>query len=248
MRFHNKYKSYDHLSQIFEKFPLRVLKFKNTKWKRIQKTLSFKLSNADLISKRKKSNQQKLKKFKNNILVKASFKTWEKIKSFYQTGRKTINLLFNTFDQSISNTSFRKTILDLKASHETLDIYRQVLLKPEFNLSILLWRLHFFSSSFQASQAIYDKKVQVNNKFVGSNFLLSRGDIISVTLKCHNINMNIKKSKLNFSSSDTILSFVEIDYYSNTIVIVRGLEDLTQTDFYFIRPEFCNVKKIKDYI
>lgn len=248
MRSHNKYKSYDQLTQIFEKFPLRVLKFKNTKWKRIQKALSFKLPKRELTMKKKKLGRHELKKFRNNLLIKVQYKTWEKVKSFYQNGRKITNVLFNTFDQAVSNTSIRKNILNPKASCQNLNIYRQILLRPEFKLNVLLWRLNLFCSSYQASQAISNKRVCVNNKFIGSNFSLSKGDIISLVPKCYKKNTNIRKSRLNFSSSDNILSFVEVDYYSNQIVIIKSLEDLSHEDLYFIRPEFCNLKKIKDYI
>lgn len=245
MRLQNKYKSYDQLAQIFEGFPLRVLKFKNTKWKRVQKVLSFKLPKNVLLNKKKKN---KIKRFKDHLLVKVNFRTWEKVKSFYQSGRKITNLLFNTFDQSVSNTEFKRSILYSKASCEILSVYRQMILKPEFRLNILLWRLNIFCSSYQATQAIHDKKVLVNDKIVGSNFLLSKGDIVSLNLKCHQKNINLKKSKLNFSPTDVILSFVEIDYYSNNIVIIKSLENLGHDDLRFIRTEFCNLKKMKDYI
>ena len=244
MRLHNKYKSYNELTQIFEKFPLRILKFKSTKWKKIQKILSFKLPKKTSISK----ISYKSKKFKDNLLVKVNYKTWEKIKRFYQSGRKITNLLFNIFDQSISTTYLKKNILNSKTSCEILNIYQEILLKPEFKLNILLWRLNIFCSSFQASQAIYNKKVQVNDKFVAPNFVLSKGDIISLKSKIYEKNIHIKKSKSNFSPSDVILSFIEIDYYSNNIVLLKNLKDLSQDDFYLIRTEFCNIKKIKDYI
>jgi ribosomal protein S4 len=245
MRFQNKYKSYNQLAQVFEEFPLRVLKFKNTKWKRVQKILSFKLPKNILSNKKKK---HKLKKFKDHLLVKVNFRTWEKVKDFYQSGRKITNLLFNTFDQAVSNTELRKSILCSKVSCEILNVYRQMLLKPEFRLNILLWRLNIFDSSCQATQAIHDKKILVNDKVVGSNFLLSKGDIIFLKLKCYRHNVNLKKSRLNFSPTDVILSFVEIDYYSSHIVIIKSLENLGHDDLRFIRSESFNLKKIKDYI
>lgn len=245
MRFQNKYKSYDQLAQIFEEFPLRVLKFKNTKWKRVQKMLSFKLPKAVSLDKKKKHRP---KRFKDHLLVKVNFKTWEKVKNFYQNGRKITNLLFNTFDQAISNTDFKKNVSNAKVTCQILDVYRQMLLKAEFKLNILLWRLNIFESSYQSSQAIHNKKVLVNSKVVGSNFLLSKGDIISLEPKYYHKNMNLKKSKLNFSPSDAIFSFIEIDYYSTHIVIIKSLENLGHEDLRLIRSESCNLKKIKDYI
>jgi ribosomal protein S4 len=245
MRFQNKYKSYDQSIQIFEKFPLRVLKFKNTKWKRIQKLL---LSNFSKTQKKKKLKDVKSKKIRNNLFVKVDFKTWEKIKIFYQNGRKITNLIFNVFDQAFTNSELKVNLLGLKASGKILDVYRQTILKPEFKLSILLWRLNLFCSSFQASQAIDEKKVIVNGKAVGNNFSILKGDIIYLITENYKKNTNIRKSKIEFSFSDTVSTFVEIDYYSNLIVVIKDLKNLSEQDLYFIRPEFCNLKKIKDYI
>ena len=245
MRFQNRYKSYDQSIQIFEKFPLRVLKFKNTKWKRIQKLL---LSNFSKTRKKKKLKDSKFKKIRSNFFVKVDFKTWEKVKTFYQNGRKITNLIFNMFDQSFTNSKLRVNLLGPKASGKILDVYRQIMLRPEFKLSILLWRLNLFCSSFQASQAINEKKVIVNGKPVGNNFSILKGDIIHLVTENYKKNTNIRKSKIQFSPSDTILTFVEVDYYSNLIVIIKDLKDLSGQDLYLIRPEFCNLKKIKDYI
>lgn len=245
MRSQNKYKSYDQLIQIFEKFPLRVLKFKNTKWKRIQKLL---LSNFSKTRKKKKVKDCKPKKIRNNLFVKVDFKTWEKVKIFYQNGRKITNLIFNIFDQAFTNSELKVNLLGSKASGKILDVYRQTILRPEFKLSILLWRLNLFCSSFQASQAIDEKKVIVNGKPVGNNFSILKGDIIYLITENYKKNTNIRKSEIEFSLSDTVSTFVEIDYYSNLIVVIKDLKNLSEQDLYFIKPEFCNLKKIKDYI
>lgn len=244
MRYQSRYKSYDQSIQIFEKFPLRVLKFRNTKWKRIQRLLLLNFFRTG----NKKLKDSKQKKIRNNIFVKVDFKTWEKVKTFYQNGRKIANLIFNMFDQAVANSELRVNLLGSKASSEVLDVYRQIMLKPEFKLSILLWRLSFFCSSFQASQAINEKKVVVNGKFIGNNLLILKGDVIHLVPENYKRNTSIHKSKTQFLPSDTILTFVEVDYYSNLIVILKDLKELSEQDLHFIRPEFCNVKKIKDYI
>jgi ribosomal protein S4 len=240
MRSQNKYKNYDQSVLISEKFPLRILKFKNTKWKKVQKILLFKI--------KKKFKSNKPKKFKSNLSVKVDFKIWEKVKSFYQNGRKVTNSIFNTLDKSLANSNLKKNLLNSKFSFEILDIYRQTLLKPEFKLSILLWKLNFFSSSFQASQAISEKKIYINGIPVKTNFSLLKGDIIHLRAEIYKKNNDVRKSKIFFSPSDTILSFVELDYYSNAVVIVKNLEELSDQDLYFIKQEFYNLKKIKDYI
>ena len=80
MRFINKYKSYDKLFSIFEKFPLRIAKFKSTKWKKIQRLLLFKSSKRSkysttltkAVGSKKKAKFSRRKLFFNNLLVKVS--------------------------------------------------------------------------------------------------------------------------------------------------------------------------------
>ena len=60
--------------------------------------------------------------------------------------------------------------------------------------------------------------------------------------------MNITQKRNKSSLSDIIFSFIEVDYYSNNIVILKDLKDLTTDDFYLLLNETYNIKKIKDYI
>jgi ribosomal protein S4 len=127
-------------------------------------------------------------------------------------------------------------------------MYLHTLLKPEFRLDILLWRLNFFESSYQARQAINEKKVKVNQKRVAGNFFLSKGDIISFSHSFNFKNLDISEKINKNTQSDTVFSFVEVDYYSNTVVVIKNLKDLTTDDFHLLLNETYNIKKIKDYI
>ena len=231
MRLRPKYKGYNQLSQLFDKFPLRILKFKNTKWKKIQKVLS--------------TSQLNKKSFVENFSVKAPYKTWEKINNYYREGHKLKNLIFLLYDKSISVSYFRSVLKNNSLSSTLRSMYLYTLLKPEFRLDILLWRLNFFESSYQARQAINERRVKVNEKVVAGNFFFKKGDLISfIDLK----NLNITQKRTKSSLSDIIFSFIEVDYYSNNIVILKDLKDLTTDDFYLLLNETYNIKKIKDYI
>jgi len=231
MRLRSKYKGYNQLLQLFDKFPLRILKFKSTKWKKIQKVLS--------------TSQLNKKNFVENFSVKVPYKTWEKINNYYREGHKLKNLIFLLYDKSISVSYFRSVLKNNSLSSTLRSMYLYTLLKPEFRLDILLWRLNFFESSYQARQAINEKKVKVNEKTVAGNFFLKKGDLISfIDLK----NLNITKKRNKSSLSDIVFSFIEVDYYSNNIVILKDLKDLTTDDFHLLLNETYNIKKIKDYI
>ena len=234
MRLRCKYKGYNNLSQPFERFPVRVLKFRNTKWKRVQKQLSSSLF-LD-------------KKFVDNFSTKVSYKTWEKLDNYYREGNRLKNNIVNFFDKSISASSLKKILKNSSLSSTTRGMYLHTLLKPEFRVDILLWRLNFFASSYEARQALNERKILVNQKAVSGNFFLSKGDVVSFTNKCNVDFLTIKEHKNNFLSTDTILSFVEVDYYSNTVVVIKDLTDLTADDFYLIVKESFNLKYIRDYI
>ena len=231
MRLRCKYKGYNHLTHSFEQFPLRVLKFKSTKWKRLQKVLSLSATT---------------KKFTENLSIKVPFKSWDKINNYYKEGNRLKNVIFNLYDKSVS-ASYLKSVLK-NSSSNIRKMYLYALLKPEFRIDILLWRLNFFSSSYQARQYINNGDILVNKKSVLGNFFLSKGDIISFNEKIDLSIINPKKIKLRNSIIDFILTFVEVDYYTNTIVVIKNLDELTSDDFYLLITEFYNLKKIKDYI
>jgi hypothetical protein len=141
MRFANKYKGCDKLFSIFEKLPLRVKKFKSTKWKKIIKRGK---------SVKKKNTQQSRKKirrkksFLNSLLVKVSIRSWYRVKKYNENGRKIKNVISSLFDNSLPTKFFRKSLNFSKHSSKHASritkIYSNTLLKPEFILGILFWR------------------------------------------------------------------------------------------------------------
>ena len=231
---------------------MRVLKFKSTKWKKIQRTLSFKiLKSTERLRNLKRRTSFRLihkKFFFDSFLTKVSLRLWYRVEKYYENGRRIKNAVSSMFDRSLTTRYFRKVLILSKKSSSVRHVYSSILLKPEFRLDVLLWRLKFFSSSYQACQAIDEHRVVVNGKQVRGNFFLSKGDVISFasTHKLDNLCMRAVKSNTLFSK--VILTFVEVDYYSSCIVIVKDLKDLGPEDFYLLVKDFYSLKKIKDYI
>lgn len=72
--------------------------------------------------------------------------------------------------------------------------------------------------------------------------MVKQGDIIEFT-DC----LNIKYSC--FSSRKSIFySFVEIDYYTKTIVLIKDFFDLEYKDIALFYENYTNSKKLNDYI
>jgi len=233
MRFLNKYKKLVKLDRFaFPQFPLRILKFQRPKWKKFQKQA--------IISKKSACH------FINPLILKNSYKQWDKVQNYYKSGIQIKKKVIALFDDSVSIRSIKKAILKNKKTNR--EILLSSLVKPEYRADILLSRLNFFSSSFSARQSINEGEILLNGKFFLSNLFLKKGDIVS-----------FKSSKaLNSSSLSTILSrkyvkqnycpFVEVDFYSKTLVIVKDLEELTLDDFNLLITEYFDLKKFRDYL
>jgi ribosomal protein S4 len=243
MRFINRYKGYNRVFSIFEKFPLRIGQFKSTKWKRVQRLLSFKTKKKT--AKNRKSRRQL---FFNNFLIKVSTRAWYRVEKYYENGRRIKSAVSSLFDKTLSTRFYRKTLNLRYRSGSMSQTYSNTLIRPEFRVDILLWRLSFFRSCYQASQAIYEKKVKVNGKCIKGNFFLTKGDIITFSSSRPLSVLSVKNVKSNFLFSKKFSTFVEVDYYSNCIIVLKSFDDLSLEDFYILVKEHYSLKKIKDYI
>lgn len=255
MRVVSRYKGYHRLFTVFEKFPLRINKFKSTKWKRVQKLLRVKLEKRVKSLKQNKWKKVSLKRrkyksrlFINNFLTKVNFRYWYRVESYYENGRRIQKIHSSAFDGAL-DTNFYRDALHFSKKPCLIDlVHSRVLLKPEFRLDILLWKLNFFRSSYQASQAISELKVSVNGCFRKGNCFLRKGDIICFNSKFRAEYLNVKELKSRFFFSKVISTFVEVDYYTNCVVVLKNAEELSLEDFYLLIKDSCSIKKIKDYI
>ena len=113
------------------------------------------------------------------------------------------------------------------------------LIKPKFRLDIILYYLNFFKSISLAYEEIKNKKVYVNNSIVYPNYFLKCGDIITFNTDITNIIFNLK---YNFCS------FLEIDYYTKTILIIKNFDELSENDICIINTKYFEIKKLFDII
>ena len=254
MRVVSKYKGYNKLFTVFDKFPLRISKFKSTKWKRVQKLLRSKLQmRARNLKQRKwrrfsRKRKRRFNSFVNNFLNKVGVRSWYRVENSYENGRRIKHTLSSALDRALDTGFYRNAFHFSKTPCLITKLHSRVLLNPEFRLDILLWRLNFFTSSYQASQAISERKVSVNGFYIKGKYLLRKGDIITLNLKFRAERLNLKESKSRFYPAKAISTFVEVDYYSNCIVVLKGVEELCLEDFYLLVRQSYSLKKIKDYI
>jgi len=98
-----------------------------------------------------------------------------------------------------------------------------------------------FKNSPLIKQNLQKTKIIVNNQESKTIVNLVKGDIISIHTFINAI-CNAKLEDLRI-----LTPFIEIDYYSNKIVIVKDLQELTNKDFLLLSREFYSVLDLRDY-
>lgn len=233
MRLNTKYKIYSQAGIIPIKFNQRLSKFKRPKWKKIQKLTFKSLQSSPFLT--------------NSFLIKNNFRFWDKIKNYYKDGIKVKNSIYCLYDRSILN---RYLIKMLNNSRNTSLRHRLIksLILPTYRLDILLWKLHMFNSSYQAREAINKNLVYVNDKNIKGNLTLKKGDVVTFKCSFNKIQFDTKETSLLFSKKGLLPTFVEVDYYTGTIVIVKDPLDLDINDIFLLIPNSYNIKKFLDFL
>lgn len=229
MRFLNKYKNFPTTLAFLKESSARILKFKRPKWKKFQAVLKIKSSLPS--------------QFINNSILKVNYKAWEKIKSHYKEGIQAKKGLLNFFDNNFSSSYYKKEF-SLAKKKMFSDFISMLLAKPLFKLDILLWKLCVFNSPFESRQAVRNGFVLINNQPCTDIVRLKVGDIISFSNK-----VNLKRYEFN-SRFDCffLFSFLEVDYYSGTVIIIKNFTQLSTEDFSTLIFDSVNIKAFQDYI
>ncbi len=232
MRFLNKYKLHENFVSGLRKLPLRVLKFKRPKWASIKKKLRIK---------------RFVWKFNKKVWQRPRFVNLLKIcikKKFYMNKVFSIKLQTKKYVSSLYDNTVKAT-WDNKEKFRKNSICN-IIAKPMYRMDIILWYLNFFSSASAAKHFLNSKKALVNNKPVGSNYILKQGDVLSFDLPdCIQTINSYKKIKSKFLKSRHLFPYLEYDYYSNTFFVLKSWNQLTQNDLTLMFKENRTIKYIK---
>lgn len=224
MRKISKYKIFNIVGIKTKVYPTRILKFRRPKWIRLQKLY--------------------LNKFKSKLInilqIKNVFKSWEKIKKYYKKGLEAKNLLNCAYESTVKTKFIYKNI------DKTLirkNLITNLLIKPQFRLNVLLWKLKIFSSSYESKQVINNNLVLINGTSVKSNYYVKKGDIISFKLDVEKKFFFLNSVK-KYSLNESFLTFIELDYYTKTIIVLKNCHELDYQDFPFVIDEYLNTKRL----
>ena len=234
MRLQKKYKKFSKLNLIFKDFPTRLLKFHRTKWKKIQQLF---------LSKKYLTRKKVFWSAKTLLYT----KKWSRCKLKYLTGVRLKNYFDCLLDQGFSFVFFKK----LKHLNKKLDRmleYSIYIMKPEFRIDVFLWRLNFFSSCYHSKQSIFTRKITVNGKNTHSSYFLKKGDIIQINDSSYHIHNYFKYLLSKKSNILRFFTFIEIDYYTNTIIILKNYDELTENDIRLYISNYNDVAKFKTFV
>ncbi len=227
MRILQRYKKYS--KNFFPLFSLpkeKILKFHRPKWKKVQKIL---------LKKEKKIV------FKNHSIVHNCLKRWDRQRSFFRTKLNLKKSFQNIFFNAVDNIYLKKLFINKKFKTYS-QIVQDSLFKTEYRIDILLWRLNFFRSWFLTGNEIKNNIVLLNNRKLTFIHFLKCGDIVYIP-RCLLIKF-LKKS----TRPAIMYTFIEVDYYTNTIIIIKDLKYLNKKDFFLLTRYLYNVLDLKDYM
>jgi ribosomal protein S4 len=242
MRLLSKYKIYTQSSATLLKHPQRIFNFRRSKWKKLQNKL-LRAQHALFFTAAKRKRSKSLNhSFFDNFLNKVPFKFWQKLKGHYKKGLQIKNNVRKLFDDNVRYQFFKKALTS-KKNQSLKEVILLALVKPLFKIDVLLWNLSFYASSYQARQAVNNKQVFVNDKTVNGNYYLQKGDIVCIGSASLLSTILFNKSLHNF-----FVTFVEIDYYTKTVVVVKDLNELSFEDLYIVISYYFDLKKFRDYL
>lgn len=221
MKKYYKYKIYLNNNFNLKRFPLRFLKFQKAKWFKFKQYLKNKQYTKRPFYIKNTSFINNLKIFNNKYKIKRRKNTFRNILS-------TKRLLYIIFNKAINIKYWRQLQQIKKWKH--LDYMLAFLIKPYFKVDVLLWNLDLFISTRAVKKAIKEKEIYLNNKILTKVTFLKKGDVLIIKSPY----LNIKKNKTKYLSDKKILSFIELDYYTNTITITKDFSQLTANDMQII--------------
>lgn len=192
MRKFRRYKLFSKLTLNF--YYVRILKFKNSKWKQIQK-----------IAKNIKLNKS-IFNYKQKYIL---FNTWDRIKLNYKNKLRIKQYLKCRYD--LSKILFKD--------------FLTYCIKQEFNIITCLWRINLFKTLYETKNYINRGLILVNNSVCFNlKKKLCSGDIISFK---KDIKINLSNLRIN---NEIFLTYLEVDYYSNTIIVIKDFNKLNFKD------------------
>lgn len=258
---------YKHLTKIYRlnSIPFRALRFKRSKWAKFKSIFSKKIVSFERKQKKYKARsfsprvplgyrrrlklnrilRQRHKGTRMFFAYKAKFKLkiLNKFKIFISKGRMSYLSSLSRDKKQLNlrlKHCFNKTKLLSKQKSKFRDIYIKNLYSNFFNLNSATSFYYFFSSSQDIKDKMQQGVVVLNNKKLFKFVDLKKGDVLSVTEADLDIKKNIRSVFLNYS----IPSHIEVDMYSQRLVMLKNLDMTAREDYHLMSSEYISIQKL----
>lgn len=244
----NIFSLYNHRSILLTQYSLKILKFKSLKWRKLK----------EFLKKKQNRKKKKWKYLKKKIYIIKKKK--KKIKFRIRTNSFIINPLIIKINYYKIKLKYKllwdknlitKTLL-LYYNHRKINIKKKYfsklanikffLLKPLYNLSILLWNYNFSFSIKNSKKLITRKAFYINNIKNSKQKVLTKGFFIYI-----NYCFTKKTNKIKYIKNNNIYLFTEVDYYINSLITLKNYKNFKLNDYYLSVSNLFKVNKLFYY-
>lgn len=246
MRLIKNYKIYTKTKNI-SGFPTRILKFKRTKWAFLKKKIRkirkkiLRFNKLNRIKAKAKNKFRRIRKrpynlrLYNNRLLKVNKGSWYYLDKTYRThvlNKRTLLIYFNN-NKSIC--------LDLKKMRngKILNFFHKYTEKF-FLTDFFLFKHRIVASVFASRELLRSRKILLNNETLKKNTLLKKGDLIQSVNSLY----SFKRINRKYTRTHMWLTYSENDYYTQSIVIVKSLNDFSFNDYSLVLGSYLDFNNI----
>lgn len=263
-------RKYKHLTKIYglKYIPIRILKFKRSKWIKLKVLLAKKLTLASRLKEKRASSRKQSKVlrfplgFRKVSSLASSYKDLKskkkksspqskknklrlqnKFKVFVQRGK--FSYLSRLTKDKIQSKLKLKYLLNLNTALEKRnckdrDLYIKKIYEDFFCIRGVVSSFYFFNRFRSVKDQMKRGLILLNDNKMEPSNSLKKGDVIRINSNALNLKKNIKI----FPSKYNLPSHLEADIYSQTIVILKDQEFTSQEDYHLMSLEYINAQKI----
>jgi len=225
-------------------FPLRILKFKKQKWLALQLKLKKSLKTKKIKVKKNKKFKTSQPLFKNILVTYVPRARWFKLKRAYQTETITKRIFYIYYQKALTRKALRKETKNSRIGSKGQPEIA-LLAKPFYRIDILLYFLNFFASVYQAKQFLARGKLLLNATLIKTPVFLEKGNLLTIKSNSCTNKLLVSLLRMQKSPKKKVLSFLEVDYYSKSIIIVQGLSNLYINDLALLIETRIRAKSFK---
>lgn len=156
----------------------------------------------------------------------------------------TKRLLYIFYQKALPHKSLRKETKNprfiMKGQQEVA-----LLAKPFYKIDVLLYFLNFFSSVYQVKQFLARGKLLLNSNCIKTPGFLQKGNLLSIKSSTGTNRLFVTLLRKQKSPKKKFLSFLEVDYYTKSIIVVQTLSTLSNHDLALVLETKIRAKSFK---